>query len=384
MHAQQAGGWTRRRFLGGLTVAGTVGLVGQHAGPVAAPSSSVILEVAGMESHAVPLDWPGDDHVASTAHFTLHSHPWVNLHHLLYQWARLEAARPAQRWPPSVDVPERGHMEALSAPHQASWQATLDLYQRQVTIRDLTFDPVLRRLRHRLIHMDRAHAEASPVLVSDIMEALRAVMPGYRAHWWGAHDGANRRWIAQILSLIPDTKAWLATRLAQVYGGHWPAEPIRVDLTAYASWGGAYTTFAQAPEPPHLTISSTDPAIQDGGALEILFHEASHVIGSWIGPRGVEGPLEAALAAAYRVRRETPPNDLGHVIIFYSVGDLTRQCLQARGRPGYEPYADRLGLYDRSLAWTVCRQALAKHWQPYLDGTIDRATALQHLVDELG
>src|SRR5262249_12875288 len=125
MHPQQAEGWTRRRFLGGLTVAGTVALVGQHARAVADPSSSVIQEVAGagMESHAPPLDGPGDDHVASTAHFTLHSHPWVNLPHFLYQWARLEAARPTQRWPPSVDVPERGHIDALPAPHQLPWQA---------------------------------------------------------------------------------------------------------------------------------------------------------------------------------------------------------------------------------------------------------------------
>jgi hypothetical protein len=337
-----------------------------------------------MVSHGAPLVGPGVVHVASTAHFTLHSHPWVNLHHFLYQWARLEAARPAQRWPPSVDVPERGQLIALSQQHQPPWQATLDLYRRQVIIRDLSSDRVLRRLRHRLIRMDRGDAEASPVLVSDVMEALRTAMPIYRAHWWGAHDGANRRWLAQILSLIPDTEDWLATRLAEVYGGQWPAEPIRVDLTAYANWQGGYTISAQPYAPSYVTTSSTDPANQDAGALEILFHEASHVIASWIGPRGVEGPLEAALAAAYRARRETPPPDLGHVIIFYSVGELTRQCLQARGRPGYEPYADRLGLYDRSLPWTAYRQALAKHWQPYLDRTIDRPTALQGLVEELG
>jgi hypothetical protein len=384
MHAQQTEGWTRRRFLGGLTVAGTVGLVGRHARAVAAPSSSVIQEVAGMDSHAPPLDGPGDDHVASTAHFALHSHSWVNLHHFLYQWARLEAARPAQRWPPSVVVPERGHIDALSAPHRPPWQATLDRYQRQVTIRDLVFDPVLKTLRHRLTRMDRGDVEASPVLVSNAMEALRAVMPIYRAHWWGAHDGANRRWIAQVLPQLADTETWLATRLAQVYGGPWPAEPIRVDLTAYASWHGAYTTYAPTHVPPHITISSTDPANQDGGALEVLFHEASHVIASWIGPRGPEGPLETALATAYRARRETPPSDLGHVIIFYSAGELTRQRLQARGRPGYEAYADRLGLYDRSLPWTAYRQALATHWQPYLDGTIDRATAMQRLAEELG
>jgi hypothetical protein len=178
-------------------------------------------------------------------------------------------------------------------------------------------------------------------------------------------------------------EGWLATGHAQVYGGTWPAEPIPIDLTAYASWQGTYTTAAQTHESPHITISSTDPANRDGGALDTLLQKASHLVASCIGPRGAEFPLEEALAAAYRVRRETPPPDLGHVIIFYIVGELTRQCLHERGRPGYEPYADRLGLYTRSLAWTVDRQALAKHWQPYLDGTIDCMTALQGLVEEL-
>jgi NitT/TauT family transport system substrate-binding protein len=36
MHAQQAEGWTRRRFLGGLTVAGTAGLLGLLPQPIAA------------------------------------------------------------------------------------------------------------------------------------------------------------------------------------------------------------------------------------------------------------------------------------------------------------------------------------------------------------
>lgn len=98
----------------------------------------------------------------------------------------------------------------------------------------------------------------------------------------------------------------------------------------------------------------------------------------------VSNVMGALLAAAYMARNETSPPDLGHVIIFSSVGELTRQRLHELGRPGYEPYAGRLGLYARSLAWTVYRQALAKHCQPYLEGTIDRTTALQSLVDELG
>jgi NitT/TauT family transport system substrate-binding protein len=36
MSALQAEGWTRRRFLGGVTLAGTAGLLSLHAQPVAA------------------------------------------------------------------------------------------------------------------------------------------------------------------------------------------------------------------------------------------------------------------------------------------------------------------------------------------------------------
>jgi NitT/TauT family transport system substrate-binding protein len=36
MRAQQAAGWTRRRFLGGLTLAGTAGLLGLHLRPAVA------------------------------------------------------------------------------------------------------------------------------------------------------------------------------------------------------------------------------------------------------------------------------------------------------------------------------------------------------------
>ena len=65
MHAQQAEGWTRRRFLGGLTVAGTVGLVGQHARAVADPSSPVIQEVAVRVWRAMGPRWMGPATITS-------------------------------------------------------------------------------------------------------------------------------------------------------------------------------------------------------------------------------------------------------------------------------------------------------------------------------
>ena len=55
MRAQHADGWTRRRFLGGLTVAGTAGLLGLHAGPVAAEPPPEITKVRLVHSPAICL-----------------------------------------------------------------------------------------------------------------------------------------------------------------------------------------------------------------------------------------------------------------------------------------------------------------------------------------
>jgi NitT/TauT family transport system substrate-binding protein len=52
MTAQHAAGWTRRAFLGGVTLAGTAGLLGVHPRPVAAepPPETTTLRVARTTS----------------------------------------------------------------------------------------------------------------------------------------------------------------------------------------------------------------------------------------------------------------------------------------------------------------------------------------------
>jgi hypothetical protein len=205
--------------------------------------------------------------------------------------------------------PGAADVASLSPQHQGTWQATLDLYQHQVLIRDLTGDRILRVLRHRLTRLDRIE-EAAPVLVTDVVAALRAVMPVYHAHWWRLHDEANRRWLTHVLPLLADAEAWLAMRLAQVYGGSWPAAPLRVDVTVYASWQGAYTIY-ETHEPTQITIASRDPAMQDGGALEILFHEASHVIASWLGPCGGGGPTGGGVSSGLQGSQSDATRGLG-------------------------------------------------------------------------
>jgi NitT/TauT family transport system substrate-binding protein len=61
MKAPQAEGWTRRRFIGGLTVAGTAGLLGLHARPVAAEPPP---ETTTLKIPYVPVPCPAPQFVA--------------------------------------------------------------------------------------------------------------------------------------------------------------------------------------------------------------------------------------------------------------------------------------------------------------------------------
>ena len=109
----------------------------------------------------------------------------------------------------------------------------------------------------------------------------------------------------------------MSHRLADIYQTRWPAEKIRVDVTAVANYAGAYTTL----EPLRVTIASTDTRNQGAAAMEVLFHEASH---------GIATPVELAIARECRQRDKPIPRDLWHALIFYTTGEVIKPILDAQ------------------------------------------------------
>lgn len=143
---------------------------------------------------------------------------------------------------------------------------------------------------------------------------------------------------------------------------------MRVDVTVWASKFGAYTTN----EPTRPTISSADPSNQGAAALEIVFHETSH---------GMIRPVHDAIQSA----SENVPGwnavphaaTLWHGVLFYTAGELIAEQV-----PGYVPYADKNGLWDRG--WPGPVQALiVQDWKPHIDGTVPLSTAITKLVKDL-
>jgi hypothetical protein len=372
---------------------------------------SLLLAMASLLASAASARPQSDSIFGPLPVFEFHSGFWLNLHHTLYREAKLRTTPPASSSADSAAA--KSSAELLQSPSTVRppltsaelriWTDAVNYYTAHFADHDLLFSNDLIILKDQLGDFEdcdelsgakKKSCDAGlPPQLTHILESAGAV---YRAHTWPAHDRANRRWIARVAPLVREQGLGLSERLASIYQAKWPKPKIRVDISAYANWAGAYTTL----DPLRVTISSLDPRNQDSAALEVLFHEASH---------GIAEPVEQAIVRECRQRDKAIPRDLWHALIFYTTGEVIRPVMNASSDPqlasaqaanpsapdeplanspnasvtvaGYTPYAVREGLYERG--WDDYLKLLTRFWQPYLDGHSSFDDAIARMVSSL-
>ena len=94
---------------------------------------------------------------------------------------------------------------------------------------------------------------------------------------------------------------------------------IRVDISTYANWAGAYT-----PTKPQLNIiiSTIDQTNVTTGFIETIFHEGSHLIFSR------ESPFRSKIYHKSREMKMEFPGGLWHASLFYLCGRVTQDHLK--------------------------------------------------------
>ena len=313
--------------------------------PSLATQSALVVALASAPAPAAETPAPGDCHRVEVGHFVLHSDPWINLHHFLFQWARNTPERPPGDRRRPVEVPEAKGLGDLPPADRDPWQRAVDHYRNHVVAADLLFGRDLVDLRGRLAAI--ACASSDPDAIEPGLRAvLVAAMEVYRRHWWPGHDAENRSWIQEQREGLTTHGPDLARRLAAAYGGEWPAEPVRVDVTVYTNWAGAYTTN----EPDHVTVSGRDyPGLL---GLELLFHEVSHAT-------FFEQRLLGHLAAAFRRQEVEQPRGLGHVVQFVTPAEILRSLLSEAEAEGVTFVADEMA-ERRRLRDTY--RLVRRHW----------------------
>ena len=189
-----------------------------------------------------------------------------------------------------------------------------------------------------------------------------ALYQDYRAKQWSADDASNKRWIADVRSVEADKWPAIAKRLSAVYRAPWPDTVLTVQVTAQVGGPGAAYTLSN----PLITVSSSDRRHRGKRAIEILFHEASHLLTKELGD---------TLRAAAQQLGVSLPRGLWHASLFYLTGAVVKEHLGG----DYVTYGEGRGLYERGgfKGWLPHLRAA---WQPYLDGGVEMVTAAKRLV----
>jgi hypothetical protein len=302
--------------------------------------------------------------VGATANLELHSHFWLNLHHVLY--AAAWDAR-AEQGAPRAAGRSVGFPTPLSPDEQRAWDAAVDVYARDVASKDLLFDYALTSVKIALGEAGDTLPETR-VLPAPLRVALESAAPVYRAHAWPADDRANRAWIDEARRHVEQLAPEVTPRLAARFGTVWPTAPVRVDAVRVGTRQGAYTSIGP---PDWIVVSTSDPNNQGWAQAEILFHETSHLL---------IHPVEQALYAAGRDLNAEVPGVLWHLVLFYTAGDSTRRALAARGVE-YEPYLYKTGLFER--AWPMYRAAIETTLPDFVAGKTTREEMAHALVRAL-
>ncbi|MEM7352064.1 MAG: hypothetical protein AAF657_14790 [Acidobacteriota bacterium] len=296
-------------------------------------------------------------------YFEFHSHCGLNLHHFLYWKAHPHSRKsgPVAQWPAALTEEERQVVEEA-----------IDYYRQAFEGEDLLFGEALHAIKRQLIRHDGGASFDGLGLEPRHAAVLAKVQPVYRWHLWPAHQASNRRWIEHTAREVSRWGDAIAGRLEALYGDPFPPTPIRLDVVVEGHWAGAYTSI----EPVHIVVASTRADYQGKGALEMVFHEASHGI---LGPG--RGTVIEELRQAFAEQGQPTPRNLWHALLFYTTGRVTQDLYRREGLGPYEPYAHANGLYRR--AWGTFLPVLEEDWQAYLDGEASLHQAAQQMAARL-
>jgi hypothetical protein len=339
---------------------------------VRAAAVDIARSTAGAIALAALCGWPlaaqrSADPAATTQRFELHSDPWINLHHFLYQWAREDRGLGTGRR--RVSVPERAALASLPALERDVWSRAVSFYRDSVAARG-HFDPEMRRLKFELVQLDGDVSAQPPDRIKGIAAALQQAMPVYRQRWWPAHDSANRAWIRSVEDHLRRHEARFVELTERLYGARWPEKPWRVDVSAYANPRAGYTTLDG-----HVVIYSTDRGNQDLYALETVLHEVQHAA-------AVGGSIEGALARSFGAVGIKTPDNLWHALIFATAGEFVASVASQERLPPHTSYWIKEG-FETLDGWSALIPAVREHWLPAVRGERSPADALADLARAL-
>lgn len=313
------------------------------------------LSICQSQDHIIP---------SSSELFKFHNGFWTNLHHLLYVQARAQMNTPDSDRRAVVGAKkDLEKIQDLSQSEQEIWESALSYYRENLASASILFDRNLSKISGILTLEESNPTIQSKALDSELIDILTKAASVYRNSWWPQHKQGNKDWVAGMNPLLETYGEKLSKRLMAIYSNEWPEGGLRVDVSAYANWAGAYSTWP----PQRIVFSSRDADLKDGQGLETLFHEAMHFL---------ERPVSRELYQKTIAVEKQIPNQFTHGMIFYTAGEVVKELI-----PEHHPYAEKHGIWNRG-PWPNNLLLIKKHWRPYMDGEVSLDDTLNAIVQD--
>lgn len=324
--------------------------------------SLFLLATAGQSQSPLPAMGNREaSRVAATAGYTFYSDLWLNLHQYLYG---ITGGGPERGTGMAQEATEC--FAGLDAARLTPWNAATVYYRQHMAARKNRQDPLMVDVRYRLNHLETEHS-TDPQL-AEVLLVLEKAAPAYVECLWPTHDRRNRELIGEQVSHLALYGPSLQRRLVDLYhAAAWPRD-LAVDVVTYVSFAPANTAGGEGRLPTHALMATGEDDTAGFGGLEVLLHEASHLL------FGAEtGTITHSLNEAAEELGVATPYNLWHAVSFHTSGTAVQEIAAAEGVT-YVPYWLRIGLFR------LYQEPIQEHWQPYLQGEKDLKTAALDLV----
>lgn len=334
------------------------------------PSALFLLVALGVPlfaPHAAPGQAGARIPVLTTPRFVFYSDFEPNLNDALIAAGLARKPGKPELFRSGAEVP---CFDRLPESARAAWDVAVDYYARIISPAGSNSHQQY-LLRVQLARFDEElNDDGSREFVAIARSFRAAAAPAYRACRWTAQDERNRRWIEDLKPRLASYEQKIGPKLEELYRKKWTVLPVPVDIVETVDWSGA-NTILRGPGSGHILISIENPG---RAALEIVFHEASHVL------MGPGAPVREALESAASAADFRMPGELWHVVLFYTTGEAVCRVLDEGREPTYTPMVYEI--FERGT-WAGYRKPLETAWRPYVGGTRTLSEAAAGLIELL-
>ncbi len=240
-------------------------------------------------------------------------------------------------------------------------------YRDSLVTKDLLFDNTMSEFSDYLSDEGKSKIKLNLKWQADALEALKKFQPYFTKLYWAGIDSANKAWLNSYKDQIIKMETTFVPELEKIYQTKLPSEKIRIDLTCYATWAGAYS-FKNGFE--HIIYSSVSKSNQGDLAAEVIFHETSHFLAD---------KLQERIAELSKNEAAKKTGNMWHSIIFYTTGFVMEKQFKQQWKK-YEPYYVQMKFEDKFPDFKTTVEGCKEYWNKYMEGKLAFDEAVKSLV----